>query len=91
MSCVGNTKAHKIALYDTFAVFYAEYCNFFSISYIALQRKYSLTFQVKLSTAYPQQRSYPATYTQIAHRLIHSIIMRTFDYLSNLLVLQWPI
>jgi len=52
--CASNTKAHKIALYDTFAVFYAEYDNFFSILYIEVIRKYSLTFQVKLSTAYPQ-------------------------------------
>ena len=69
MSCVGNTKAHKIALYDTFAVFYAEYYNFFSTPGLEVTRKYSLTIQVKLSTAYPQQRSYPATYDEVVHIL----------------------
>jgi len=43
MYCVGTTKAHKIALFDTFAVFYADHYNFFSISTVDLNWKYSLT------------------------------------------------
>ena len=88
--CAGNTKAHKIAQNDTFVVYYAEYDNFFSTPGNGIQRKYSLTSQVKLSTAYPQ-------HLRLMHKLptdlstaynmntivLHGHNVRLFSYIAN--------
>lgn len=47
-------KQHNISFFSTFAVFPTVYYNFFSISSVDVNWKYSLTTKYKLSTAYPQ-------------------------------------